>query len=128
MIQPTKQKYRRKPRHFESVLQKACVRWFDIQYPEMSDDLFAIPNGGKRNRIEGAIMKGEGVRPGVPDLMLAIPVAPFHGLFIEMKWGDNGNSPAQTEKQKRLKSRGYAVAMCYTFDEFVYTVNKYLNI
>lgn len=116
-----------KRQHPESELQKACVKWFDMQYAKYSDDLFAIPNGGKRSKIEAAIMTGEGVRKGMPDLMLALPIGGFHGLFIEMKWGRNGNSTHQTAKQERLKSRGYAVSVCWTVDEFIKVVNAYLT-
>ena len=31
---------------------------------------FAVPNGGKRNVIEASHLKDQGVRPGVPDLIL----------------------------------------------------------
>jgi len=30
---------------------------------------FAVPNGGYRRRIEAAVLKGMGLRPGVPDII-----------------------------------------------------------
>ena len=33
---------------------------------------YAIPNGGKRNYLEAAKFKREGVQPGVPDLCIPI--------------------------------------------------------
>ena len=47
----------------ESRLQQACVRWVRYQYPDLV--VYAIPNGGKRNAVTGAILKAEGVLAGV---------------------------------------------------------------
>ncbi|WP_425366508.1 VRR-NUC domain-containing protein [Gemmiger formicilis] len=56
--------------------------------------LFHIPNGGARSKAEGAIFKAMGVKSGVPDLFLPVPMelvrddgysAMSSGLFIEMK-------------------------------------------
>ena len=38
--------------------------------------LFAIPNGGKRDKITGARMRAEGVKPGVPDIFWAFTNSP----------------------------------------------------
>jgi hypothetical protein len=42
----------------ESKLQIAMVKWFRLQYPDYV--LYAIPNGGNRSAITGAIIKAEG--------------------------------------------------------------------
>jgi hypothetical protein len=62
----------------ESQEQRAFVRWFRLQYPRVR--IFAIPNGGNRDAITGAIMQAEGVCKGVPDLYI-----PEWHLWIEMK-------------------------------------------
>ena len=38
---------RAKPSHEESQLQRICVKWFRLQYPELAVLLFAVPNGGQ---------------------------------------------------------------------------------
>ena len=43
---------------------------------------FAIPNGGGRSAIEGAILKATGVRPGTPDMCFIHDGQPF---FLELK-------------------------------------------
>jgi hypothetical protein len=53
-------------------------------YPELNR-LFAIPNGGLRNKATAGRLKAEGVKSGVLDLMLPLPLARFHGMFLEMK-------------------------------------------
>lgn len=115
-------------RHPESILQTQCVNWFRWQYPGYVLDLWAIPNGGKRSKVEAAIMQGEGVTPGVPDLFLAVPMSDFTGLFIEMKAGDNTSTPKQRVMQDRLRGRGYMVVECRTIDEFMGEVNRYLKL
>ena len=53
-------------KHNESTQQTKCVKWFRTYYPDYV--LFAVPNGGNRSAITGAILKAEGVMPGVADL------------------------------------------------------------
>lgn len=118
-------KPRRKPRHPESELQRACVRWFRMQYPQYL--LFHVPNGGKRNAREAARFKAEGVVPGIPDLFLAVGRHGFHGLFIEMKAGKNTTTPEQKEMMERLYRAGYSCAVCRSFEEFQIEVMKYLQ-
>lgn len=114
-------------KHPESILQSTCKKWFDLQYPKYKRLLFAIPNGGSRNKIEAAIMKGEGVEPGVSDMMLALPRNGWPGAFIEMKWGKNTLSEHQETWLELVKKQGYAIAVIYTFDEFMNFIERYLH-
>lgn len=52
--------FKKTMKHEESRIQQACIKWFRLQYPKLALNLFAVPNGGARKRIEGAIMKAEG--------------------------------------------------------------------
>lgn len=114
-------------KHPESQLQQACVKWFRLQYPKYEKLLYAIPNGGARSKITAAILKGEGVVSGIPDLKLAVPRKEYHGLYIEMKI--KGNYPEDNQKEviALLKQQGYMVEICYTIDEFMKIVNGYLS-
>ncbi len=121
---------RRAPRHEESRLQQACVRWFRLQYSGLALNLFAVGNGGARGRTEAAIMKGEGVTAGVADLILLAPSASgdFHGLCIEMKTTAKGSGqrPAQKEWQAAVERTGYKYVVCRTFEEFQEAVQAYI--
>jgi hypothetical protein len=110
----------------ESELQKSCVRWFRYQYSDKA--LFAIPNGGRRGKIEAAVMKGEGVLAGVADLFLAHPSKSFHGLFIEMKSVKGKQTEFQKDFEQKVRAQGYEYAVCHSFEELQTTVNKYLSI
>ena len=46
----------------EERLQVSCVNWFDYQYPQYRQLLFAVPNGGSRNKIEAANLKKQMVK------------------------------------------------------------------
>lgn len=71
--------------HEESQIQRACVRWFGLQHRELDGLLFAVPNGGRRGKVEAAIMKAEGVYPGVADLLLLVPRGRW-GLYYLWIW------------------------------------------
>lgn len=116
---------KRTARQREAELQRACVRWFRLQYPQYL--LFHVPNGGRRNAREAAFLKLEGVVAGIPDLFLAVGRHGFHGLFIEMKAGKNTTTPAQKEMMERLYRAGYSCAVCRSFEEFQIEVIKYLQ-
>lgn len=71
-----------------SEAQEQCklIKWADkcVQmkiHPELSM-LYAVPNGGRRDKAEAAHLKRQGVRAGVPDLCLAVPKGKYHGLYI----------------------------------------------
>jgi len=124
-------------KHLEDDLQKACVTWFRLQYPDVV--IFAIPNGGKRNAIEAARMKATGTLAGVADLFVMKHkeepssfnperyIHIWHGLFIEMKVGKNTQSEHQSDFAAAAMVAGYRYSICRSFDEFKAVIEKYLN-
>ena len=120
-------------KHLESKLQSECVKWFRLQYPKLSMNLFAIPNGGARDVITGAILKREGVTAGVADLFLAVPRYKIGGeefcggLFIEMKFGAGTQTKEQKAFQQAVEREEYRYAVCRTVDEFITTIKDYLQ-
>lgn len=111
LAQQEKDARRARPRHKESGLQRACVKWFRAQYPEHALMLFAIPNGGARSSTEGAIMKGEGVTAGVADLILLEARGGWGALCIEMKTRDSNSR--QSDSQKRWQAAAEAAGNRY---------------
>ncbi len=90
--------------------------------------LFAIPNGGARDRVTGKILKDEGVRAGVPDLFLAWANGQYGGLFIEMKKTKGGRvSDAQKEYLQMLTAAGYDAVVCHGWFEAKDAIESYLR-
>lgn len=90
--------------------------------------LYHIPNGGSRNELEAASLKRQGVKAGVPDLCLPVARGMHHGLYIEMKYGKNKTSDQQEKWLDAPAKQGYAVAVCYGFEEAQKVLIKYLEI
>lgn len=114
-------------RHTESHMQRACVRWFALQYPELDGLLFAVPNGGRRGKLEACILKAEGVVAGVSDLILLYPAPPYHGLLIEMKTETGRQSPAQRSWQAKAERAGYRYAVIRSPEAFAREISAYLR-
>lgn len=113
-------------RNEESQIQRACVQWFNLYYPEYRGLLYSVPNGGHRNIITARIMKAEGVVSGVSDLNLDIPRGGFHGLRIEMKTPKGRQSENQREWQRKVEEQGYRYIVCHSTKEFIEQIKAYL--
>lgn len=118
---------RKRPAHEESRLQRACKAWFDLAHPKLAPLLFAVPNGGRRNAREAAIMKAEGVVAGVADLLLLVPRGDRGALCVEMKTGKGRQSAAQREWQRAAEAAGNRYVVCRSLDGFRAAVEEYLG-
>lgn len=109
----------------EHYLQSACIKWFDLQYPKKKQQLFAVPNGGKRNVIVAKQLKDEGVRAGVADLILLTDNGKV--VFIEMKT----KKGTQTESQKAFEmmclENGYIYKIVRSFEDFKKLIEIYFS-
>lgn len=128
----------------ESLMQRALIKWWAANcrhfgVPELA--LFSIPNGGARSAITGSIMKAEGARKGVPDLMLAVakfilgvgegthhkPAHFNHALFLELKRRDGIVSPEQEAYHSLLRAQGYKVVVVRSLQECINEITTYLT-
>lgn len=99
----------------EGKEQELLFSWaegYEIVYPSLRL-MHHIPNGGKRDTVTGAVLRRQGVKAGVPDICLPVARGKYHGLYIELKVGENRPSPAQRAFIDALRYEGYAVAVCY---------------
>ena len=86
--------------------------------------LYAIPNGELRGKQTAAKLRKMGVKPGVPDLFLPVPVLHLQdhktswegwsGLYIEIKrlGQESTCSYAQLWWIRALQGQGYYVSVC----------------
>ncbi len=114
----------------EDLEQATLIQWCNLQSCKYSELklIFAIPNGGYRNKAEARKLKATGTKSGVPDLFLPVPRSPKHGLFIEMKVGRNKCTDNQKKWIRKLLEQGYEVKVCYSCEEAIQVIKKYLNI
>ena len=115
----------------ESDEQMTLFEWCEIykaKYPELKL-LFHIPNGGKRYKSTAIRLKKEGVKSGIPDLMLPVPTISYHGLFIEMKSTDKyaNVSKSQEEWINLLSLNGYKAIVCHGWQQATKEILNYLN-
>ena len=112
-------------RHIEDDHQATFFKW--VRLMERSDsryaNIIAIPNGGRRDVREAARLKAGGVKAGVSDILVSVPVGGFHGLWIELKRPrvKNQSAPVVSAEQKAWQAAqsalGYAVAVCYGWED-----------
>lgn len=119
-------KPRKKPADEEHRLQCGCVRWYRMQHQDIGPMLFAVPNGGRRDKVSGARLKAEGVVAGVSDLILLVARHGYHGLLIEMKTDKGRQSQQQRHWQKLAEKQGYRYVVIRSIEEFIEEVNGYL--
>lgn len=120
--------------------QCAVINWWGQQCRAWGYDyrhLLAVPNSGnistgadfqdrKRAEIRMARLKAAGLRPGAPDLILAIPRQPDCALWIEMKALDGRVSPEQDDYHALLRG-SYRVAVCKGAGAAIETIKDYLG-
>jgi hypothetical protein len=102
----------------EHIEQREFVQWVRQWTPLL---IIAIPNGGKRGKLEGMRLQAEGVTAGVPDLQI-----PRFALWIEMKAKGGRLSPVQKAMHERLRSEGQTVEVCYSTAEAIDVVTQHM--
>jgi hypothetical protein len=111
--------------------QKSLFTWaaYNVRRAPELDLMYAIPNAGKRTVRQGAYMKAEGLKAGVPDICLPVARQGYSALYIELKQPKKGRmSDAQTEWQEKLSANGNLAVTCYGWEEARDTVKRYLGL
>ena len=111
--------------HEEDREQAMLCQWLDAK----GYLYFAIPNGGARNAVTGALLKKTGVKAGVPDMFVCEPHGTRSGLFIEMK-REHGGTVSQNQKKwiAELEAKGYRAVVCRGFIDATRRVEEYFDI
>jgi hypothetical protein len=120
---------KKQPKDSEHYQQSLLFQWAaaaKAEYPEL-EWLFAIPNGGLRNVVVAMQLKREGVKKGVPDIMLPVANGNYYGAFIEMKFGKNKMTPEQIAFKAHCEQHGYFFACCYSWVEARYALVQYIE-
>lgn len=107
------------------------MAWWRMQHRSLGVKaehlLMAFPMQGGRSPRNGARMKAEGMRKGLPDMFLAVPKRGMSGLWIELKRPSGRASPEQVAFLEDLNRAGYCTFICYGFDQAKSAITNYLN-
>lgn len=100
---------------------------------KLIDYMYAIPNGGKRGKLEAARLKKQGVKAGVSDIHLTLPYNGFYGLWIELKRPivkgkpKPSVSPSQKEWIQRMNENGHLAIVAYGYKEARAGIESYFT-
>lgn len=125
-------------KNLEHQHQAALIKWAsythlppaaDLEHgSRVVDYLLAIPNGGHRGKITAAILKAEGVKPGVSDLLLPLRRQGFAGLWLEMK--APGKKPIDTQLAwlQRMRLAGYRAEWADSWAKGATIIAEYVGV
>jgi len=107
------------------------------EFPELAF-IFAVPNGSLRNIRVAVKLKAEGVKRGVPDIMIPIMTSKqfghnmlgysMGGCFLETKTEKGVMSKEQKAYRLFLIEQGYEHIICRSVSELVSATENYLGI
>lgn len=122
-------KPRAKPVDREGLEQAALMAEVRLRYPDAAKLLYHVPNGGHRVKAVAAKLKAQGVKAGIPDLVLPMARGGYFGLYIEFKAKppfDAAVSPSQDAYIQALLDQGYLAIVCRGAIDALEAIRAYL--
>ena len=113
----------------EYTVQCQIFSWAQYQmgkHPELRL-LYSTLNGVRLPLGLARKCKAAGLIAGVPDIVLPCARAGFHGLYLELKVGDNYPSKAQREFMALLIQENYRAVPRWGFDQATQEIMGYLT-
>lgn len=86
-----------------------------------------VPNGGHRNRITGALLKAQGAKRGVPDVLIFDApkrIPGVVGVAIELKADGGRVLPDQKVWMAELSRRGWRCLVCFGAHEAIKLIDE----
>lgn len=111
----------------EQIEQCKLMDWIRTR-KDIEPFVFHIGNERKTSVSQGRILKRMGVRAGASDLFIGIPKNNYHGMFLELKAGNNKPTEAQLNFMEDFSSQGYYCGWCRGFEEAQKMILQYLGI
>ena len=121
---------RAKPVDREGLEQAALMSEIELRYPEVFDLIYHVPNGGHRHKLVAIKLKQQGLKAGVPDLVLPMARGGYFGLYIELKATIDpaAVSASQQAYIKRLSEQGYLAIVCRGHFDAMEQLRAYLHM
>ena len=121
---------RAKPIDREGQEQAALMQEIQVRYPEVFELIYHAPNGGHRAKAVAAKLKAQGVKAGIPDLVLPMARGGYFGLYIEFK-ATVEPAPVSTSQKdclRRLNAQGYLAIVCRGHFDAMEQLRAYLML
>jgi hypothetical protein len=118
-------------KQLENSAIKAALKWFQLQYPRAFDLVVKIDNEGTSNRAQAVAC---GLHVGASDLLIALPLHGYGGLWLEAKrdhWKLTKSQIPHVTRQwdfiDKMRSVGYAGEFCIGVDELIIALREYMK-
>ena len=102
-------------------MEEAIVLTYDIS----ADD---FTRAGEASSDVKRKLKQMGVKAGIPDLCLPVPMGMYNGLYIEMKYDTGRLEDSQKKMLKALAAAGHYCTVCYGAEEAIRVLQEYINL
>jgi hypothetical protein len=114
----------------EAQTQRAFFRWVFLNQKNIPFLRWAyhVPNGGKRNPKEGALLKTEGVRSGIWDVSHDSARGQYKGFRGEFKYGKGKLSDAQKEWLEYYQQEGFYCCVETDWQAMAEQIKAYANL
>lgn len=114
----------------EGQEQAALLKEIHLRYPAVFELIYHVPNGGHRVKAVAAKLKAQGVKAGIPDLVLPMARGGYFGLYIEFKATVDPApvSPSQDACISRLNAQGYLAIVCRGHFDAMECLRAYLAL
>jgi hypothetical protein len=115
----------------EGLEQAALMAELKVRMPEVADLIYHVPNGGHRAKAVAAKLKAQGVKAGIPDLVLPMARGGYFGLYIEFKATPPNAAPVSAEQHERIRKlneQGYLAVVCRGHFDAMEQIRAYLRL
>lgn len=122
---------RAKPVDREGLEQAALMRELALRLPAVAALIYHVPNGGHRHKLVAIKLKEQGVKAGVPDLVLPMARGGYFGLYLEFKAtapNDAAVSASQHAWIRSLNEQGYLAIVCRGHFDALEQIRAYLRL
>lgn len=120
------------PKRIDREGQEQAVLLLELahRYPDVANLIYHVPNGGHRHKAVAAKLKAQGLRAGVPDLVLPMARGGYFGLYLEFK-ATVDPAPVSASQHAYiglLNGQGYLAIVCRGHFDAMEAIRAYLRL
>lgn len=104
----------------------ALFDWIRLS-PELEPFCWHVANERKCSARYGSYLRRKGVKSGVSDIQIAIPIGKYHGMFLELKVGKGKPTKNQLKFLQDMSDKGYYAIWRTGFEACQDAICEYLG-